>query len=160
MAKITNTNIAPVAKKATDAVGLVTVIDVKRSFSARIVGSANRASAILCLEKAVVFPWWNSVVLLPVIIAEACGIYLSPLGLIGCSFTQIGASPFVMPSRRTGAAVNAESVKRSAGFEESGQRFFKFALRTAFEARRKIERMSLWHKSNCISTSPSQQGAF
>jgi len=101
MLKMSEANIAVVAKKASDIALVVTMIDVKITATSRLVRFANGASAILIGKHFVVSPKRDAIGIFKTVISTAARVVLAPLTAVGRSLVQICQSPFFMPNFST-----------------------------------------------------------
>lgn len=158
MAKITDTNVASVAKQATDAAGIVAMIDVKIATPASLVIPADCAPPLLGAEQLVVSPDRDSVGRLENVVLSKSRIFFSPFAAAFGPLLQVLLTPFGVERDAASPAVHRVSVLGSARFEELRQRLRLLALRASLKAGGKVESAS-WHTITYSSNFMLRQGA-
>ena len=128
MLKMSDTNIAAVAKKAADYVCVVTMIDMKRSTTTtRVSGTTNGASTLLRLQHGVVSSWLNAVERFALKVSRTFGIFSTPLSSKGSSFFRMFFGPCQAILNATRLTSSFVSIKFTRAFEELGQWLYFFA---------------------------------
>jgi hypothetical protein len=164
MLKMSDTDVASVAEQATDAVGIVTVVNVECSFTSWLFGLADGAFVMLCQKHRGVLTWSQPIVFLSVVIFEPLWRLLATSKLIFCHLVEVLQTPLVMAFVVARFAVDLVAVYCSFGLVKFREWFGSLALSAMLKSRRQIEAMA-WHKvlpvgrSIFIPTSLYCQGA-
>lgn len=141
MLKVSDTHIASVAENATDAIGVVTVINMK-AFSIVVAPTTNSAFSLLSFQHPRKFSKLKAVEFFAVVIGKAFGIFVPTLFLIFGQICKILPAPFVIANRTARFAVDLITVHSGFGFVKFRQWLDLLAARAELFARRQVNWMS------------------
>jgi hypothetical protein len=158
MLKVPETDVAVVAKQATDAVGLVAVVNMEGALSFRIGCLANSALSSLGRKHPVILASRKVVVFLAMVVLVSFGKLFSALCLLCSDVGKVVQAPSIVAFVTARLAVHPISVFGSARLSKFGKRLGFPTLRAAFETGRQVESAS-WHRSNHTSNLLLAQGA-
>lgn len=140
MLKMSEADIAVVAKQASDVSAVVTMIDVKRTFTSRLVNFAYGAQAILRGEHCVELPGQQSVILLAQVVLVARWVGAASNRLLIGYMAKIAQTPVAVAFVAAVTAIDLITMQSCFRLGELRQRFRGFATRALLGARRQIER--------------------
>jgi hypothetical protein len=136
--EVANRYVASVAQQASDAAGIVAVVNVQAS-KASGTGwrfAAYGAAAVLCCQHLLVGARQNSVQFFQVMVSYALDIFAAPSLLVARSFLHVVLAPVFMLRSGAGFALPAQSVVGALFCAKFGRRFVLFARPAPLHARR------------------------
>ncbi len=145
MIEVPYTDVAAVAQKPTDKTGIVAMIHMKVSSTARIVSAAARAFSLLLAEHSVVSASGKAVTQLKMVILGSARVLLSPFLLSGSRLVFVCKTPFLMLYEPAMLAVGIKSVNRTSTGIKFCNRFNLLTSRAEFLGR--IRKGFLYHRS-------------
>jgi hypothetical protein len=146
MFEVPDTHVASVAEQATDALGIVAMIDMKTPSASGARRSADSAFALLVFQKAVELSGGKSVSVLAPVVRMALWVSMTVSFLFYGGVHKVLAAPLVVTGDAAGLAIHLVAVKRVPRLVELRKRLYDLASWAVLCSGREVQWFSTRHE--------------
>lgn len=153
MFEVSNTHVASVAEQATDALGIVTVIDVKTASASGAWRAADSTLPLLGFQQARELSGGKPVSALARVVRMAFWVCATVLFMLRSGMRKVVDAPVVVTGVAARLAVHLVTVSCALGLVELRKGLYGFAARARLCSGREVKGLSAWHEYSFVEYS-------
>jgi hypothetical protein len=146
MVELSDTKIASVAEQAADALGIVTVVNVKTPAASSRRTTAYRAASVLLVQQGFVLAKREAVDRFTLMVLSEIGVLFTPFARCFARLGKVFTAPPIMADSAARLAVHLVAVSCALRLVELRKRLYGLAARAVLCAGREVEWLPSWHE--------------